>query len=314
MGRTVRGSQLTGRVALMAGGLVLGLIFLEAALQVGAFVVRATGRELPSAWVSGRFRVLCIGDSNTYGLWLDRSDAYPQQLESQWNEEVEQAKAEVINLGIPGTNSSRMVRDFPRILEAFDPDLAIVMVGVNDFWTQPVEIGDAQSGGRNVIQRRSLVYKLYYLIARSFDARELEILMDSSPKEGGIHGADHVVRYGDEEFDMGFVQAKEGLWGEAQGLERNLTILSEQGEAFGVPLYFMTYPGRWSLYRSTNPIIIKVGEETGTPVIDLTSIFRTLCPQRNCPRYLFSDQHPNANGYRIVAETVVERLAGSGRI
>lgn len=143
---------------------------------------------------------------------------------------------------IPGTNSSRVVRDSPRILEAFDPDLAIVMVGVNDFWTQPFEIGDAQ------------------------------------------------------------------------GLERNLTTLSEQGEAFGVPLYFMTYPGRWSLYRSTNPIIVKVGEATGTPVIDLTRVFRTLCPERNCPRYLFPDQHPNANGYRIVAETVVARLAGSGRI
>ena len=154
---------------------------------------------------------------------------------------------------------------------------------------------------------------MYYLIARSFDARELEIVMDSSPKEG-IHGAGDVVRYGDEEFDMGFVQAKEGLWGDAQGLERNLTTLSEQGEAFGVPLYFMTYPGRWSLYRSTNPIIVKVGEATGTPVIDLTRVFRTLCPERNCPRYLFPDQHPNANGYRIVAETVVARLAGSGRI
>ena len=49
-------------------------------------------------------------------------------------------------------------------------------------------------------------------------------------------------------------------------------------------------------------------------MIDLTSVFRPLCPEQDCPKYLFPDQHPNANGYRIVAETIVERLAGSGRI
>ncbi len=307
----MRGSGLTGRVALIAGGLLLGLLFLEAAFQVGAFVVRATGRELPAAWVTGRFRVLCIGDSNTYGLWLDRSDAYPQQLESLWTEEVVQPKAEVINIGIPGMNSSRVVRDFPRFVDAFDPDLVIVMVGVNDFWTLPFDIGGAEVVGRNVIQRRSLVYKLYYLIARSFDAREIEVVMDASPVDG-MRGADHVVRYGDEEFDMGFVRAKEGLWGDAQGLERNLTILAEQAESFGVPLTFMTYPGRWSFYHSTNPVIVRVGEETDTPVIDLTAVFRPLCPKQDCPRYLFPDQHPNVIGYRIVAETIVERLSASG--
>ena len=59
--------------------------------------------------------MLCIGDSNTYGLWLERSQAYPQQLETLWNERNESPKLEVLNLGFPGTNSSRIVRDLRRV-------------------------------------------------------------------------------------------------------------------------------------------------------------------------------------------------------
>ena len=54
----------------------------EAGLQIAAFFVRrATRAEMPVAWVTGNVRVLCLGDSHTYGLWVDRSQAYPQQLE-----------------------------------------------------------------------------------------------------------------------------------------------------------------------------------------------------------------------------------------
>ena len=67
-----------------------------------------------------------------------------RQLEALWNESVEQPKLEVINLGFPGTNSSRVVRDFDRLLTVFAPDLLILMVGVNDFWTLPLEVEDPQ--------------------------------------------------------------------------------------------------------------------------------------------------------------------------
>src|SRR5262245_14874294 len=126
------------RLALAPIGLLLALLILEGGLQIGAFFLKRSKRgELPVAWVTGNLRVLCLGDSNTYGLWLEQreKEAYPQQLEALWNARVAAPKLEVLNLGFPGTNSSRLVRDVPRLLETLHPDVLILMVGVNDFWT-----------------------------------------------------------------------------------------------------------------------------------------------------------------------------------
>ena len=43
----------------------------------------------------------------------------------------------MINLGFPGNNSSKILRALPRILQELRPDVVTVMVGTNDWWTEP---------------------------------------------------------------------------------------------------------------------------------------------------------------------------------
>ena len=124
----MRGQAVLARLAFLPVSLVLALALLEFVLQVGALYVDAT-RSDPPAWLTGDRRILCLGDSHTYGLWLDRDQAYPEQLEALWNESVESPKIEVINLGLPGMHSSRLRREFPGLLETFAPDLVILIVG-----------------------------------------------------------------------------------------------------------------------------------------------------------------------------------------
>jgi hypothetical protein len=101
---------------------------LEALLQVAALAVHLGGGPTQAAWLTGNRRVLCLGDSNTYGLYLaDRAQAYPQTFEALWNERVVSPRIEVLNLGYPGTNSSRLRRDLPRMLETFAPDVVVLM-------------------------------------------------------------------------------------------------------------------------------------------------------------------------------------------
>jgi hypothetical protein len=110
--------SLAGHLFLVLFGLVLGLLLFELGLQAAAVWMRRDGQS-PVAWVTGRRRVLCLGDSNTYGLSLgDRTDAWPQQLEKLWNAVTPSRPAEVLNPGYPGTNSSRPRRDLPAILRA----------------------------------------------------------------------------------------------------------------------------------------------------------------------------------------------------
>jgi lysophospholipase L1-like esterase len=291
-------------------GVLLGLLVLECGLQAGAFWIKRTKRaELPIAWLTGNLRVLCLGDSNTYGLWLERSEAYPQQLEALWNERIESPKLEVLNLGFPGANSSRLARDLPRLLETFEPDIVLLMIGVNDFWTLPFPLdGEPEArSSKNFVQQHSLVYRLYYLIRRGRVADKVEILMD--PAATLEEGARHKARLGDQEFEMGFLKAAQGLQGDQESLKRNLRRLVEAARDSGVPVYLMTYPAREGFYGPTNSLIGAAARDTGTPLIDLAETFAPVCPTPACPDLLFPDGHPKAVGYRIVAETIVKRLA-----
>ena len=100
------GRRLATRVALVFLGLAVGLLAAELALQIGSFFVGLRG---PAEWsAAGRpLRLLFLGDSNTYGIYVDPSEAYPRVLEKEWNRQPAATPVEVLNLGFPGTNSSK---------------------------------------------------------------------------------------------------------------------------------------------------------------------------------------------------------------
>ena len=183
------------RLALVPLGVALGLLALEALLQVAALAVHLGGGPTPAAWLTGNRRVLCLGDSNTYGLYLpDRAQAYPQTFEALWNERVASPRIEVLNLGYPGTNSSRLRRDLPRMLEAFAPDVVILMVGSNDYWTAPVDVAPSGAFARAAqsVKRHSRVYQLSYMLRRALSADRLEI--DYDPRVNGGAGGHRALR------------------------------------------------------------------------------------------------------------------------
>ena len=104
-------------IVLVATSAVVLVGGLELLLQTGAWLVRATGREAPVAWLADDVRILCLGDSNTYGLYLKPHESWPAQLETSWNTTVTSPRIRVFNLGYPGTNSSKVLGDFAKMLE-----------------------------------------------------------------------------------------------------------------------------------------------------------------------------------------------------
>ena len=77
-------------------------------------------------------RILCIGDSNTYG-YDPRSylgDRYPAEI--RWTDRLE--NCEVINCGVNGLTVPREHARYIGLVRMNDPDLVIVMLGTNDFF------------------------------------------------------------------------------------------------------------------------------------------------------------------------------------
>lgn len=297
------------RIALIALGVALGIAVLEVALQLGALALWATGRSMPVSWVGGRRRVLCLGDSNTYGLYLaDRADAYPQQLERLWNAAPERSPIEVLNLGYPGTNSSQLTHDLPRMLETMRPDMVIIMVGANDYLTVPVPAGDEAGMGASatqLVERYSRVYQLIYMLRRAFDHRQLEV------QPGAGHGGSAgTARFGDVEFSLG------GQRGRPRGaetyveLEMNLRKLADIARSYGAEPVFLTYASAMWNYGDASRALRKAAAASGVRLIDAALAIAAMCPAEPCPDLLYHDHHPTAGGYRLMAEEVVGELAG----
>lgn len=302
-------------IALVATSAILLVGGLELLLQTGAWLVRVSGREPPAAWLADDVRILCLGDSNTYGLYLEPNESWPAQLETIWNATDAPPRIQVFNLGYPGTNSSKILSDLARMLETFRPDVTIVMVGVNDFWTLPVDV-PPESQPRNPIvrftKRHSRLYRLGHMLARARLTEDLVVRQEENKPRAWESRAE--ASFGGERFELGFTKNPEAEevtkmeW--AAALIRNLEEIVRRARNGGTKLLLMSYHVQvnWEFNTTANHAIQLVALKTGTPLVKLQTAFASRCPDAGCSKYLFRDGHPNAAGYRLVAEEVSEKL------
>ncbi len=123
------GRKILKRFIFILIALALFLVLFEAALQLaGVFLARL--RESPIR--PGAKVIVCIGDSNTYGLYVKAEEAYPAQLERLLQKDGKNYQA--LNLGAPGQNSSEILEALPGIFKKYHPAALVVMVGVNNRW------------------------------------------------------------------------------------------------------------------------------------------------------------------------------------
>jgi lysophospholipase L1-like esterase len=302
-------TKIIQRLMLVSFGFALFLIMLEIVLQVGALIMDATGREIGSSWMTGNYRLVTLGDSNTYGLHVEAAESFPKQLEATWNEAGRSPALEVLNLGFPGKNSSQVRRELPLVLETFAPDIIIVMVGANDFWTAPVALessADKRSLLRRFIERNSRILKLAFMLRRSLDRRELDIrYIEKGTKEH----SEGIVKYGDVEFAVGH-DARTGPISPkvTTDLQQNLEAIAEQAREFGVQVCFLAYFTDNKAYGMANAFVRRAAAAAEVPLIDLEPVFDSICPDHACSDLLFYDFHPRPAGHKVIAEAIADQL------
>ncbi|MBN1295390.1 hypothetical protein JXA80_01330, partial [bacterium] len=84
----------------------------------------------PSLWERPQ-RILCLGDSVTFGWQVEESDTYPNQLQQRLDTEAP-GMYTVFNAGVPGHTSFQGVQRLPDLLRLVDPAVVIVSYSIND--------------------------------------------------------------------------------------------------------------------------------------------------------------------------------------
>ena len=77
-------------------------------------------------------RVLCVGDSFTFGVGLDLEDTYPKQLERLLQREFPGKRLEVVNCGVPSYNTVRECEFIVHEALIYKPDLIVLSYVFND--------------------------------------------------------------------------------------------------------------------------------------------------------------------------------------
>lgn len=131
------------RLGLVALGVILGLLALEVALQIGAY---ALWRSAQGTSPSGAGAILCVGDSFTYGLGATAGGgSYPRQLETVLR--VEGRERTVINGGWPGQTSREILLKLPAQLARHRPGVVCILAGMNDPWSRPERVRPDELSG-----------------------------------------------------------------------------------------------------------------------------------------------------------------------
>jgi len=95
---------------------------------------RGPERAYPAAH-AGRYRILCVGDSVSFGFNVDQRSEYPRALEARLRAEHPAREIEVINAAVPGWSWVQGLRFLEAEGLALRPDLVIAAHGTNDrFW------------------------------------------------------------------------------------------------------------------------------------------------------------------------------------
>jgi len=78
------------------------------------------------------FRIICLGDSWTFGANVGQEQAYPQQLNRLIRHEFPEAEFEVHNLGVLGYSSFQGLELLNLTAFDLDPDLIVIAFAMND--------------------------------------------------------------------------------------------------------------------------------------------------------------------------------------
>lgn len=257
----------------------------------------ATFQDLPHAARKPphSFRIGVVGDSFSFGPYLQFNDTFPKRLERMLNLNDGQPTVEVINYGVPRYSTSHEIAVVQRaILE--QTDLIILQITLND--PEIKSYRPDRLHGKLVDRFGQIHFSsgvFHYWKAGAFVLTRL-------------YNAQSRKRYIDYFFDL-FEQRDS--W---QSFERSVERINQlTNEAhiklvavifplFGLPLD-NSYPFE-PLHSKVRNLLIR----ESIPAIDLLQSFRGIPPER-LQAIVGKDFHPNEIGHRIASEKIYRFLA-----
>ena len=249
-------------------------------------------------------RIVCYGDSTTFGFGVAMQEAWPALLEIGLQQSTANAY-QVVNAGVPGYSSFQGHRYLKRSLPRLTPDLIIATFGNNDAWRW-----DDRSDRAHATRLQQLFTGWNWRQSQALAALSQIAQADSAPT--AATDAAWARRVSQNFFQpVTEWRPRVNLQEFAENLQQMVGICRAQK----IPLVLLVWPdyfqvqGRLTIRNRYQHVIRQTAlQHQGVHCIDLLPVFRGLYPT-SLGFYLDRDIiHINAAGNRVVANTLEQLL------
>ena len=241
------------------------------------------------------FRIVCLGDSSTFGWDVALSDTYHSRLEQKLNHQRSGSdyKYEVINFGVTGYSSYQGLLQYKYKGEKFQPDVVTAYYGANDM-NRNYHYSDREiisRGDSRVIQNiqkyffhKMEFYKLLRVGLLAFRERSLERMPRVSKREFG------------ENLLALYNQCK----------KNNIElVLIPQASCLGLSIDNLPINLAWEYqfqhYAAYRSVLNQVANSNSIPVVSIPSMLET---EDNSEGLFLDFVHPSPKGHERIAQAL----------
>lgn len=266
------------------------------------------GKDFPLEKKAGTFRIVCLGDSVTFGWSGADEETYPAQLESILQKNHPDRAVEVINLGVTGYTSFQGKELFLAWAEKLKPDLVIFGFGQNDrlpALASDRELYDSRAWQKSRIDLALSHCQIYQLVKAGViycQQRQQGLSLDPKTYLPRLKR-----KVSPEEYEKNFGEIKKVcdrlgckmilLNVDFPGLPmdpatESLEKLAKESQA--------QLPANWREWDSLQ-LNREISSEFGIKMIDLRTIFDDFSGREGI-ELMIDNGHPNEQGHRLIAE------------
>jgi len=275
-----------------------------------------------------KVRILCLGDSYTYGYGVDDAFTYPAQLESMLSLARPDLAFDVMNAGFPRYGIAEEASFFNRKGETIKPDVVALQFFLNDLQDmvrQPsfgLFLQQLVRPGRQNFFERALARTELYRFARKINIartsrhpaykseQERQVLVQGSPFRDTLSADQRslVSTYEGIVSDAS-MSVLAPLWQEYLG---KVLTLRDAVEKSGAGFLFVIVPDAHQITNyqlAASAALVPALTAKGVDVLDLTFDFMAQYFDESTPLFLQSDPHCSPAGNALIARRIADGLA-----
>jgi len=259
------------------------------------------GPEITLTKPPGVFRVLCLGDSTTFSVYVNENETWPVLLQQRLSQD--HPTIEVINGGSPAWGTHDQLRFLKERASKIKPDLIIHMFCCNDPWDIAGDI-EGQKGRyaqklAEVAQGVSLIDKLRFYTALG----EMEMRLQMAWKQARAKNRLITDELAKEQ------NLEPAMW---QNFETVYQGLVEFCQREKITLISACFPDVGRLLAGTpgfEPKLKETATRFAIPFVPLAAAFQESEKAGKATLHMPVDTHANQNGNAIIAREIAQFLA-----